>query len=156
MADSATSPVLAPETATSMLELVDIADDAVKSAQQYKERAEKAEAELADLKAKAATQKPTVTLQKVAFDQAAINRVVQGLVDRSFLPAEEQVKTASLLKDDPSFALDLLDRVSSLHEFPSAPVGRGIPKRANDKTGDYEAKMDSDPDGWGKIRTEGA
>jgi hypothetical protein len=138
-----------------MLELVDLTQEAVKSAMGFEERAKAAEAKVAELEKKIAGHKPEVTLQKVAFEQPAINRVVQSLVDRSILPADEQVKTAAMLKDDPSFALDLLERVASLQEFPTGPVGRGIPKNANEKE-NYSTKLDSDPDGWGKVVTEGA
>lgn len=147
---------LAPDVAAQLIELVDITDEAIKSAKASEEKVVALQTELTALKA-AGLDKPApqVTLQKVAFDNLAVRRTVQALVDRSILPAEDFEKTANLLKDEPSFALDLLDRVASFHEFPSAPVGRGIPKSANSKNL-AASRKDSDPDGWGRVTTEGA
>jgi hypothetical protein len=103
-------------------------------------------------------QQDKVVLEKVAAAKAAtrleldpvtITETLAKLVDLSLLPPGESEKLASHLRQDPNSALRLVQRVATL-SVPSHSEGRAVEKSAS------HFASTSDPDGWGKVITQGA
>ncbi len=75
--------------------------------------------------------KTPVTLQKVAAcSDAAVEHALDVLERRDFMDKNDRIKFASKLKADPNYALELIEKLATLHEFPVADSGIGIPKTA--------------------------
>ena len=106
-----------------------------------------------DLQAKLAAQEKVV-LEKVAthrggLDEALIAETLGQLSDMAMIAPGSVAKIASQLRSDPNGALRLAQRVATL-SVPSHNEGRAVEKSAG------HSASTSDPDGWGKVLSQGA
>lgn len=98
------------------------------------------EATIAELQRKLAEAKTPgdVILQKVAYSRNDVNGVLDKMITQGFLHPDHREKTAQALMDDRGgyFAVNLLDRVVSVHDEPMPQPGTATisssTKNAND------------------------
>jgi len=139
-----TQAALPADIQTLVTDTLKMARDAFAELAQVQSRADELEKEAV---------KSRIQLEKVAntpvFDKAAVARAADALILTSFLPRENKEAFIQKVSSDPGSLLTLLPHIAELSA--GYDSGRGVPKSAS-STG----SSDTDPDGWHRLRTEGA